>query len=156
VVVLVSASVSPAVFLRPYALFCHVVFLAVSFGAVLAVALNGLALALRRVSVGHVLGLSLALDPLIWLGLVGMCASGILLDPRLGRPLTIVKLLLVLAVALDGILARDLMRELRRLPADVTRVPARLLARATFLAFISQLGWWGAVVIGFLTTNARR
>ncbi len=155
VVVLLSAALSPAARLRPYALFCHIVFLAVSFGAVLAIAFEGLALLLRRVPVRRVVGLALSLDPLIWLGLAGMCGSGILLDPRMDRPLTMVKLLLVLAVALDGLWARELMREFRRLPADDTRVPAPLMRSAVSSAVISQTGWWGAVVIGFLATNAR-
>jgi hypothetical protein len=154
-VVVLAARLDPAPSLRPYALFGHLVCLAVSFGAVLAVELHGLGFLLRRVSTDRMATVALSLDPLIWAGLIGMCTTGVVLGPHLDRPLTVVKLGAVLVVALNGLWARDLARELRSLPSagDRSVLPPGVLRRATRTSVVSQLGWWSAVVIGFLTTN---
>lgn len=142
--------------LRPVALFAHMIFLAVGFGAVLAIGLNGLALMVRWVRVSRFVIVAVALDPLIWLGLAGLCLSGVVLNPDLGRGWTWVKLFAVLAVALNGLWNRDLIAELGRLPLKAGRrsLSTPVLRRAVRLAITSQLGWWIAVIIGFATTNS--
>lgn len=146
---------APVSWLRGPALFAHLVFLAMGFGSVLAVGAHAVALLLRWVRVGRVVTLAMSLDPLIWLGLAGMVLSGLFLAPDLSRPLAWVKLFAVLVVALNGLSARDLMVELRRLPAKSGRraLSAALLVRAARVCVVSQLGWWVAVIIGFTTTN---
>jgi hypothetical protein len=126
-----------------------------SFGAVLAIGLNALALMLRWVRVGRVVTMAVALDPLAWLGLAGLCLSGVVLHPDLGRGWTWVKLLAVLVVAVNGLWNRDLVTELGRLLGKVGRraLSGALLRRAVRLSVTSQVGWWTAVVIGFVTTN---
>src|SRR5262245_11267823 len=52
--------------LRPYALFSHLIFLAISFGAVLAVEVHGLAVLMRLSPVRRAVGVATSLDPLIW------------------------------------------------------------------------------------------
>jgi hypothetical protein len=146
---------SPVDWLHRAALFAHLVFLAIGFGAMLAVGVNAVAVLLRWVRVGRVVTLALSLDPLIWLGLAGMSVTGILLAPDLGRPWTWVKLCAVLVVALNGLWTRDLTLELRRLPARAGRgaLSAGLFHRAVRVSAVSQLGWWVAVIIGFTSTN---
>jgi hypothetical protein len=82
-------------------------------------------------------------DPLIWAGLIGMCATGVLLGPHLDRPLTMVKIGAVLVLALNGLWARELAYELRRRPAgeDRTVLPRHVLRRAATASGISQVGW---------------
>ena len=153
-VVVLATLVHPFPPARPYALFAHLVFLAMSFGAVLAVELQGLGLLVRLSSVERLVHVAAGLDPLIWLGLAGMAASGVILGPHLDRPLTIVKLMAVLVVAINGLWARDLVRALRDLPTDIRRLPGSLVRRAARVSLVSQAGWWTAVIIGFLTSNS--
>jgi hypothetical protein len=86
----------------------------------------------------------------VWIGLTGLVASGALLAPDTGAPLTRLKLALVALVALNGRYASHLHAALVR---SVTPVPRALLLRGLGVGAVSQLGWWGATVIGFL--NAR-
>jgi hypothetical protein len=153
--IVIASLIGDADALRPVALFAHLVFLAIGFGAVLAIGLNGLALMLRWVRVSRVVTLAVALDPLIWLGLAGLCLSGVVLDPNLNRGWTWLKLLAVLAVAINGLFHRDVMAELGRLPGKAGRrsIAPELLRRAVRLSITSQAGWWVAVIVGFLTTN---
>jgi hypothetical protein len=153
VVVLLATLVGSAAGIRPVALFAHLVFLAVGFGAVLAIGLYSLALLLRWVRVSRVVMLALALDPLIWVGLGGLCVTGILLNPDLGDVWTWVLLLAVLAVAINGLANRDVMIELGRLPGKAGRraIAPELLRRAVRVSAITQAGWWIAVLIGFLS-----
>jgi hypothetical protein len=142
--------------LRPVALFAHLVFLTIGFGAILAIGLNGLALMLRWVRVSRVVTLAVALDPLIWLGLAGLCLSGVLLAPNLDNGWTWLKLFAVLAVAVNGLWSRDVMTELGRLPSKAGRrsISPELLRRVVRLSVTSQLGWWIALVIGFVATSS--
>lgn len=183
-VVATALTVHPSAAARPYALFAHLISLAVGFGAVLCVELYSLAWLVRATSLERVTTLALTLDPLIWLGLCGLAGTGLLLGPHLDRPLTATKLGLVLVVGLNGVRARRLGRDLRALldrhaaladggpvgrhaavalevgaPAEVVhqaapKVPLRIYARAASISAVSQAAWWGAAVIGFLTTAA--
>jgi hypothetical protein len=122
---------------------------------VLAIGLNGAALLMRWVRVSRVVTLTVVLDPLVWLGLAGLCLTGILLGPDLGSGWTWVKLLAALVVAINGLANRDLMTELGRLPGKAGRrsISPALLRRAVRVSAITQLGWWIAVFIGYLSVN---
>ncbi|GAA1803420.1 hypothetical protein GCM10009682_26590 [Luedemannella flava] len=112
-VIVTAVVVQPSAALRPYALFAHLISLAVGFGAVLCVECYSVAWLLRRTTLERVTTLALTLDPLIWIGLVGLAGSGLLLSPHLDRPLTALKMVLVLVVGLNGVRARRLGRDLR-------------------------------------------
>lgn len=156
--IVIAAAVSPPLRrVHPYALFAHLVFLAIGFGAVLAVELHGAGFVVRLVPLRRAVEVGLALDPLIWFGLAGLAASGFLLHPDLHRPLVLIKLGLVLVVGLNGLRAHRLAHDLRGIASGsnggAVKVPLRMLARAASVSLVSQAGWWGAVVIGFLSTN---
>jgi hypothetical protein len=76
------------------------------------------------------------------------------LHPNLGRPLTWVKLTLVLVVALSGLYANALHHRLHRLPPTARTISLGTLVRLAAVALISQIAWWGATLIGFLTTTS--
>jgi hypothetical protein len=107
----------------------------------------------RWVRVSRVVTLAVVLDPVIWLGLGGLALTGLLLDPNLGSPWIWFKLLAVLAVAINGLAHRDLMIELGRLPIKAGRraLSPTLLRRAVRVSATTQVGWWLAVVIGYLS-----
>ncbi|GGP61871.1 hypothetical protein [Streptomyces abikoensis] len=147
--------------LHDVALFVHLACLIVGFGAVLTVDWLGLLWLLGKRPLTEVLRAADAVHPPIWLGLAGLVGSGMLLHPDPGALLTRVKLGLVLVVALNGLHAWTLQPRLAALPAGgpepatVSRRARRaLVARCASTVLVSQLGWWGATVIGFL--NSRR
>jgi hypothetical protein len=87
----------------------------------------------------------------IWLGLTGLVVSGALCRPDLSAPLTWIKLSLVLLVTLNGLHAYAIGERLARLGNDAVALP--LLRRAGTAAALSQLGWWGAMIIGFVNAQ---
>jgi hypothetical protein len=87
----------------------------------------------------------------IWLGLAGLSLSGVFLAPDTSAPLTVVKLVAVLVVALNGLSAATVQRRL--LALNGTTPPRRLLVRAVLVATISQAGWWTATLVGFLNAQ---
>lgn len=134
------------------ALFCHLAALVVGFGAVLAVDWLGLRWMLRQLDLSTLLHLAGHAHLLIWLGLIGLVASGTLLGPDTSVTLTKVKLVAVLAVALNGLYIG---RVQQRLAEYADRAPPlSLLMRGGAAAFISQVGWWTATVVGFISTQS--
>jgi hypothetical protein len=133
------------------ALFLHLVSLVVGFGAVLAVDWVALLWAVRRRHFSDVLRAADNVHVPVWVGYAGLLVTGTLLNPDLGSRLTSLKIALVLVVGWNGALAMALHRGLVAAPSG--EVPRRLIVWAGLSATVSQVGWWGATVIGFL--NAR-
>ena len=71
---------------------------------------------------------------------------------KIGAPLTVVKLLAVLVVALNGLAAAKVQE--RMVALDGGTPSRRLLLTSVLVASISQAGWWTATIVGFL--NAQR
>jgi hypothetical protein len=139
--------------LHTAALFVHLASLVLGFGAVLVADYYALLWLTGRCTLPDTLTAATRLHLLIWTGLAGLVASGVMLHPDLGSTLTRVKLGLVLALTLNGLQAGLLNRRMSGHPAGSPLGP-RLLARGAATALVSQLCWWGAVLIGFL--NSRR
>jgi hypothetical protein len=149
--VLLSTLINPPHWLQVVALFVHLISLVVGFGSVLAVDWYGLLSLSRRVTIGDVLLTAERMTPLIWIGLAGLTASGVVLKPDLSSWLVVVKLCCVLGVGIVGVLALSTSRLMeRQMPT-----PARsVVRRGMVLAGASQTFWWTAVIIGFLTNQA--
>ncbi|WP_354642826.1 hypothetical protein [Kitasatospora camelliae] len=137
--------------LHTAALFVHLAALVVGFGAVLAIDYLGLLWMLGQRTLRQFVDLTAPLHVPVWAGLAGLTFSGILLEPNLDSGLTQVKLALVLLIALNGVHATALHRRFEDL--DGTHPPQHLLVRGGVSAAISQLGWWGSVLIGFYNTQ---
>lgn len=138
--------------LRTGALFVHLVALVVGFGAVIAVDWFALLWLLGRRSLPQLTNVASAAHLPIWLGLLGLVLSGALLRPDLTVPLTWIKLGLVLLVTLNGLHAYAVGERLLRWSV-AGNVPRGLLRHAGGTAAVSQLGWWGAMIIGFINTQ---
>jgi hypothetical protein len=132
--------------LHQVALFAHLAFLVIGFGAVLTLDWFGALWLLGKRSLSEVLRMSAGAHLMIWLGLAGLTASGTLLNPALHQ-LTWIKLGAVLAIALNGINAHQLQSALQ---ADLSGPSRRVLLRAALTGAISQAGWWTACLIGYL------
>jgi transposase-like protein len=151
----VSTLVPATYELRPVAQSLHVLSLVVAFGAVLVIDWHGLLWLAGRRGLTESTRLAAGAGPLIWGGLAGLIATGALLHPNLHSPLTVTKLVLVLAVAWNGAAMSALRRRMAQLPAyvkpaDLPRRDWRLMMTATV---ISQVGWWGAIIIGFVNSS---
>lgn len=146
-----STRLLPAAPVADAALFLHLASLVVGFGAVLGVDWVALLWVLRRRHFSDVLRAADNVHVPVWVGYAGLLVTGTLLNPDLGSRLTWVKIALVLVVGWNGALAMALHRGLVAAPSG--EVPRRLMLWAGLSAAVSQAGWWGATVIGFL--NAR-
>ena len=131
--------------LRTAALFVHLGSLIVGMGAVLT---------LDWLSVRWIFGLLTRQDVmrlagnshmLIWCGLAGLTVSGALLRPDVHALTTQIKLVAVLALALNGVAAHGLQHRL-----NDRVLSRRLMVQASIIATVSQAGWWTATVVGFL------
>jgi hypothetical protein len=149
--VLLSTLLNPPQWLQVIALFVHLISLVVGFGSVLAVDWYGLLSLSGRVTIGDVLLTAERMTPLIWIGLAGLTASGVVLKPDLSSWLIVVKLGCVLGVGIVGVLALSTSRLMeRQMPTPAQSV----VRRGMVLAGASQTFWWTAVIIGFMTNQA--
>lgn len=133
--------------LREVALFVHLASLVIGFGAVLTVDWVGLLWATRRRTIVDVLDTATNVTVPIWVGFAGLVGSGLFLEPDLGSPLTRLKLVLVAVIGVNGLAATLLHGRL------LAGTSAPLLAVSGLSALVSQLGWWGALVIGHLNSR---
>lgn len=138
--------------LQTVARFLHVAALVVGLGAVLAVDWFALLWLLGRRRLADILNTACALQVPIWIGLAGLVVTGMFLRPDLTSTLTLVKLGLILAITLNGLYAHRLGEHLDRYRDE--RVPRSLLVQSGVAAAVSQLGWWGASLIGFLNSQS--
>lgn len=139
--------VDPTERVHDAALLVHLAALVIGFGAVLTVDWVGLLWALGKRTFGDVLRTAGDVTVPIWTGYAGLVASGLCLEPDLAGVLTRVKLGLVVLIGVNGLFATALHGRLVHAPNRV------LVAVAGISAGISQLGWWGALVIGHLNSR---
>jgi hypothetical protein len=131
----------------------HLAALVVGLGAVLAIDWHGLLWLLRRIELAELLTVTSRLTTPVWAGLTGLVATGALLSPDTAAPLTRLKLVLVALVTVNGLHAGAVHDALLRASATGGRLPLPLLVRGLTVGAVSQLGWWGATVIGLLNST---
>lgn len=88
---------------NPIWIIMHLAGLSAAYGAVLIVDTIGLFWLLRQISRERMLAITAWAQPIIWGGLVVMLFSGAMLGPDLSRPLTRLKMGLVILLALNGL-----------------------------------------------------
>lgn len=133
------------------ALFIHLSALILAFGSVLVTDLYGLLWVWDRVRFKQVVKVSGVTEKFIWAGWGIMVAAGIPLILLKGvvDELMIVKLFFVALIGLNGIPLHILHKKVKRYEDD-DEIPNRFMFRLILALSVSQLGWWGAVLIGFL------
>jgi hypothetical protein len=131
-------------------LFGHLASLVVAFGAVLVVDVFGLLWMVRKKTLSEVFRVAGVTQALIWIGWFGLVATGIplLIMKGLVDQLTLLKIFLVAMVGLNGLFLDRIKKAGEKVP-DGTAPPAGLIFRMGLATAISQLGWWGATIIGF-------
>lgn len=147
----ISTHLHPDPALHTAALFVHLASLVLGLGAVLVADYYGLLWLLGRCALPETLAAAGRLHIPIWAGLAGLVASGAMLQPDLDSALTRTKLILVLVLTFNGLQAKILTHRMSKHPAPTPE--RRVLIWGAATAAMSQLCWWGAVVIGFLNSQ---
>lgn len=151
-----GGALHPPAWVHYGALFVHLASVIVGLGAAVLLELYGLQWARGRTTLDDLRRTERSVTGLAWLGIAGLLASGAFLEPNLADPLTDIKMLAVLIVAMNGVAMTRLTGELARLPGTVSfsRLPRRFQTWCVWSASVSQAGWWTAVVIGMLNTSS--
>lgn len=132
-------------------LFIHLSGLILGFGSVLVTDLYGLLWIRDRVRFPQLVSVSGVTEKFIWAGWGLMVAAGIPLLILKGviDNLMILKLFFVAIIGINGISLHMLHKKVCGYE-EGDQVPSVTLFRLALALFVSQLAWWGAVVIGFL------
>jgi len=139
-----------------WALFFHLVSVTIGFGAVIATDICGLLWVLGKRSTRDLLNFTGVTQPLIWLGYGGLIVSGLFLRPNLHHVLTDIKLSGVVIVGLNGIYLHFIRLETKRLgDKKFVDTPLSYKLKSFWGISVSQLFWWTAIVIGFLTATKK-
>lgn len=151
----VSTMLTPPDWVRMPVLFLHLASLVVGLGAVLMIEWHGLLWATGWSTAREVRQADRTLILPVWAGLAGLLATGALLQPDLGQPLTLVKLVAVLVLSLNGVALTRWTSELARMPAKARFRSLPRAARTGYVAsgVVSQLAWWTAVLIGMINST---
>jgi len=152
----ISTLLAAPPWLHTIALFVHLASLIIGFGAVLMVDWYALLWVTQWRTVRDLRQVDITLKVPIWAGIIGLLASGALLQPDLESPLTLVKLGAVLVLSLNGVAITRWTTSLARFPRKTrfSSVPRAARIRFTTSAVISQVAWWTAVVIGMLNSTS--
>jgi hypothetical protein len=136
----------------------HILALVLSFGTILVVDWLGLLWLMGKVQIHESPKLEAAAKPLIWGGLALLLASGALIQPDLTNPVTVIKLVCVLALMLNGLSIAPAMHRMFALPPETrfSELGRRLRNRLLVALTISQACWWTAVLIGLINSTVRR
>lgn len=133
------------------ALFIHILSLVTGFGSVLVIDMFGLLWLFKKVPLSFVMKVANVTQRLIWLGWFGLVASGsyMLWTKGFIDNLTWMKLFFVALVGLNGIWLHLIKKGFERIQ-DNPHVPSKLIFDMSVSTAISQVGWWSAILIGFL------
>jgi len=140
------------------ALFIHLMSMAIGFGAVIMIDAYGLLWLFGHRTLAELVDLDTVAHTVIAVAVGGLLASGVALQPNLGKPLAVFKMLLVLVLMLNGLAAQRMLQRLRRTLPPATRgssIPWEAFQRGLSAALISQATWWGSIAIGFITNAGR-
>lgn len=133
------------------ALFFHLIGLITGFGAVLVIDTFGLLMLLGKQNLSMVKKVARITQALIWIGWTTMVISGINLIWLKGYVdnLTKIKIFFVLMLGLNGIFLHLIKEHLQKIE-DIKIVKPVYFFRIALTSAISQTGWWGALLIGFV------
>lgn len=155
--VLLSAWITPSSSMYRAGVVLHLLSLVVGFGAVVLVDWHGLLWIAGRRTLYESRRVAETAGPVIWLAIVGLLASGTMLQPVFSNPLTWIKIGAVLLIVLNGVAVNTLSRELSGHPPErrLRDLSSALQRRMFASAATSQAGWWIAIIIGLITDMHR-
>ena len=136
--------------------FIHLISMIIGFGAVVVVDTFGLLWVLKKIKLETVNQTANITQKLIWLGWLGLVISGTILVVRRGSVsnITWIKIFFVAMLGVNGIFLHLIKKNFDKLK-NMEHIPAIYKFRIALTSVISQVGWWGAIIIGFLNTKFR-
>ena len=132
-------------------LFVHLSGLVLGFGSVLVTDLYGSLWLLGRQPYRQVVAVSAVTEKFVWVGWSTMIAAGIPLLVIKGQidNLMWIKLFFVVLIGLNGLALHRVQKRAADFgPGD--ELPSRFVVWSATSLTVSQIGWWGAMLIGFL------
>jgi len=137
-------------------LFIHLVSLVMGFGAVMVIDTFGLLWLLKKVKLSFVQQVANTTQPLIWIGWSLLVITGIPLIVMKGgvSGLSMIKIFAVLLLGVNGVYLHIIKKSMDNIN-DNSVMPSLAKFRITLASFISQAGWWTAIVIGFLNNKLK-
>ncbi len=136
-------------------IFLHLIFLVLAYGSVLFVDFFGLLWALDKRTKDQMVIIGSTAQILIWTGLTGLIVSGVFLRPNFSKPLTQLKMLLVLIIICNGLNLHFVQKAMKSEKLEsFWQLPKKLIVWSTVSITVSQLAWLGAMIIGFINTSS--
>ena len=132
----------------------HMASLVLAYGTVLIVDLIGAFWLLGEIGRERMLAITKWAQLLIWTGLVGMLISGAMLGPDLTKPLTRVKMTLVILLAVNGLNLDALRKRTMQLSGQsFWDTPNSYKAWSIFSITLSQALWLSIIVVAALNSR---
>lgn len=124
--------------------------LVVGFGSVLVTDFFGILWTQKIIPMRLMSRIAHHVEKLIWLGWFGLVGSGIGLITLKGYVdnLTVIKLFFVVMIAANGLFLHSIKKISDQIGERL--LPGFLKFRIVLASAVSQIGWWGALTIGFL------
>lgn len=138
---------------NPIWIIVHLVALCGAYGSVIIVDIIGLLWLVRQVDRERMLAITAWAQPVIWAGILAMMVSGAMLGPDLSRPLTKVKMTLIILLAINGLNLDALRKRTKELSGQTFRdAPRSYKAWSVFSIALSQALWISIVVVAALNS----
>ena len=138
---------------NPIWIIIHLAALCAAYGSVVIVDLIGLLWLGKQVDRERMLAITAWAQPIIWAGIIIMMISGAMLGPDLSRPLTKVKMTLIILLAINGLNLDALRRRTKELTGQsFWDAPTSYKAWSVFSIVLSQALWISIVVVAALNS----
>lgn len=140
--------------MNPIWIIIHLAALCVAYGSVIILDIIGLLWLARQVNRERMLTITAWAQPVIWAGLIAMMISGAMLGPDLSRPLTKVKMTLIILLAINGLNLDALRKRTKELSGQsFWDAPTSYKAWSVFSIMLSQALWISIVVVAALNSS---
>ena len=138
---------------NPIWVIIHLAALCAAYGSVVIVDLIGLLWLGKQIERERMLAITAWAQPIIWAGIIVMMISGAMLGPDLSRPLTKVKMTLIILLAINGLNLDALRKRTKGLTGQsFWDAPTSYKAWSVFSIVLSQALWISIVVVAALNS----
>lgn len=135
-------------------LIIHLLAIAVAYGSVLIIDFMGLLWVLGKIGRERMIAITKWDQPVIWSALVALLVSGVMLRPDLSKPLTQIKMGLVLAMLLNGINLETLRKKaLSFTEQRFWDLPTYFKLWSSGSILLSQALWISIILAGYMIAH---
>ncbi len=139
---------------NPIWIIIHLAGLCAAYGSVVIVDVIGLLWLGKQMGRERMLAITTWAQPVVWAGLIAMMVSGARLGPDLSRPLTRVKMVLIILLAINGLNLDALRKRTKELSGQsFWGAPSSYKVWSIFSIVLSQVLWISIVVVAALNST---